>query len=123
MIEFFIEIENVEQERVEVVEKAIEKIIEDYKFTLNSLNVILLSDDELLEINEEFLEHDFYTDIITFNYSELPATIEGELYISADRVRENALLAGTDFYSELYRVVIHGVLHLVGFQDDTKEAK
>ena len=78
-----------------------------------------LSDDELLEINKAHLDHDYYTDIITFDYST-SRKISGELFISVDRVRENASTHGSSETQEFHRVVAHGVLHLLGFKDKTE---
>lgn len=74
-------------------------------------------------MNVEFLKHDTFTDIITFNYNPSKTEIEGEIYISIDRVRENAKSFETDFQTELNRVIIHGVLHLIGYNDKTKAQK
>jgi len=87
---------------------------------LNSINYIFCSDESLKEINTQYLRHKTYTDIITFNYSPSEGELEGEIYISVDRVRENAKTYKTDFQTELHRVIIHGVLHLMGFSDKTK---
>jgi rRNA maturation RNase YbeY len=76
----------------------------------------LVSDEELLEINRTHLNHDYYTDIITFDYSS-ERKLEGEIYISVDRVREN----GKDFKNELIRVMSHGILHMLGLKDKTEE--
>ena len=78
-----------------------------------------LSDDEILEINKEHLDHDYYTDIITFDYSTT-RKISGELFISVDRVRDNAAIHGSSEIQEFHRVVAHGVLHLLGFKDKTE---
>ena len=78
-----------------------------------------LSDDELLEINKTHLDHDYYTDIITFDYSS-SRKISGELFISVDRVRDNAATHGSSEKQEFHRVVAHGVLHLLGFKDKTE---
>jgi rRNA maturation RNase YbeY len=89
---------------------------------LESINYIFCTDKALLEINRQFLTHDFYTDIITFDLSETNA-IQAEIYISVDRVRDNALKLGVSFKSELHRVIFHGVLHLCGYKDKTKGEK
>ncbi len=91
------------------------------KATIQSLNIIFCSDDSLLAINIDHLNHDYYTDIITFGYKYDP--IVGELYISADRVGENATKLGIDFMTELRRVMIHGCLHLMGFDDTSEQEK
>ena len=89
---------------------------------LHSIDIIFCSDEYLLEINKQHLQHDFYTDIITFDLSESSANpIIGELYISIDRVKDNAALRDEKFSTELLRVIFHGLLHLCGFKD--KKAK
>ena len=92
-------------------------IFKKEKHSLNSLTYIFCSDDELLEINRQFLKHDYFTDIITFNLAPKNAPIEGEVYISIDRVKDNALLLGTNIKEELHRVIFHGALHLCGYKD------
>lgn len=86
---------------------------------LRSLHFIFCSDDYLLEVNRQFLQHDYYTDIITFNLASDKA-VEAEVYISIDRVRENATKYATSFKEELHRVIFHGVLHLCGYKDKTR---
>lgn len=87
---------------------------------IGEISVILLSDEELLKINIDYLKHDYYTDIITFDFSE-GCKISGELYISVDRVKENAQKYGYRFEQELKRVIIHGILHLCGYKDKSKK--
>ncbi|MEN9884968.1 MAG: rRNA maturation RNase YbeY [Bacteroidota bacterium] len=88
---------------------------------IDTLQVIFCSDDYLLKINQDFLSHDYYTDIITFDLgSKESEQIEGEIYISLDRVKDNANLHGVPFKTELHRVIFHGVLHLLGFKDKKK---
>ena len=83
-----------------------------------SLSYIFCSDEYLLDINKKFLSHDYYTDIITFNLAESGSeSIVGEIYISVDRVRENARTHGSSFPDELLRVIFHGALHLCGYKD------
>jgi probable rRNA maturation factor len=91
--------------------------------TLISLNYIFCTDDYLHDMNVQFLKHTTLTDIITFNYNPSKTEIEGEIYISIDRVRDNAKTFETDFETELNRVIIHGVLHLIGYNDKTKPQK
>jgi rRNA maturation RNase YbeY len=98
----------------------VSSIIEREKKTLRSLSYVFCSDDYLLDINKQFLDHDTLTDIITFDYSS-EGLIEGEIYISTDRVLENALSFDVDFKEELLRVMAHGVLHLVGYTDKLEE--
>jgi len=87
--------------------------------TLDEINYIFCSDPYLLEINKSYLQHDFYTDIITFDLSNGEEVV-GEVYISIDRVRDNAKLHGSTYREELLRVIFHGVLHLVGYKDKKK---
>ncbi len=90
---------------------------------VGDINYIFVSDEYLLKLNNEALNHDFYTDIITFDYCE-NNRISGDLFISVDRVKENAELLHTTFIDELHRVMIHGVLHLCGYGDkSSKEEK
>lgn len=85
---------------------------------LKSMNVIFCSDEYLLDINKQHLKHNFYTDIITFDISDPnSSSITAELYISIDRVRDNANTLKTDFSTELHRVIFHGALHLCGYKD------
>ena len=84
------------------------------------LSYVFCSDEFLLEINKQFLNHDFYTDIITFPLNETEKEIEAEIYISIERVKENAEKLQTDFKDELQRVIFHGVLHLIGYKDKDK---
>jgi rRNA maturation RNase YbeY len=81
------------------------------------LTYIFCNDDYLLEINKEFLNHDTLTDIITFDMSEEPETLDGEIYISIERVKENAAKFQVSYNQELHRVIFHGALHLCGFKD------
>ena len=85
------------------------------------LQYIFCSDDRLLEINKQFLNHDYYTDIITFNLSGANQPINAEIYISVDRVRENAGDFNSSVPMELHRVIFHGALHLCGYKDKTRK--
>lgn len=98
------------------------KIIIDHKLKLNSIEINLISDKELLKINQSALNHNYYTDIITFDYSE-NKTITGDIYISIDRVIENSSTYLTSSFNELLRVMCHGVLHLSGYKDKSKQEK
>lgn len=89
-------------------------------FVIGDVAIVLCSDDYLLKVNQDFLNHDYYTDIITFDYCE-NGIINGDLLISTDRVLENSISEKTDFSDELHRVVFHGVLHLCGFKDKSKK--
>lgn len=90
--------------------------------TLGEISFIFCSDDYLLDINRQYLDHDYYTDIITFDYVER-GIISGDIFISVDRVRENANAYKVTFENELNRILIHGVLHLLGYQDKEPEEK
>ena len=106
------------------IRKLIELICKDQNKSLVFLNCIFCSDNYLLEINKKYLKHNFYTDVITFDHREKEdKNIEGDVYISIDRVKENAKLYGVKTESELTRVIIHGVLHLCGFNDKNKKEK
>ncbi len=87
---------------------------------IGNINYIFVSDERLYEMNVQFLNHKTYTDIITFDYSENDR-IEGDIYISADRVKENAIKFKSNEITELHRVIIHGVLHLCGYKDKTEK--
>ncbi|MDX9883348.1 MAG: rRNA maturation RNase YbeY [Prolixibacteraceae bacterium] len=90
--------------------------VKQENFQCGDLSFIFCSDDYLLKINKQYLDHDYYTDIITFNYVE-GKLVSGDIFISIDRVRENARQFRVSFENELNRVIIHGVLHLIGFDD------
>ena len=94
----------------------IEQLVQKEKESLEHISYIFCSDDYLLKINHQYLQHDFYTDIITFDLSEKKEII-GEVYISIERVRENAKQYASSFKIELHRVIFHGALHLCGFDD------
>lgn len=98
----------------------IEQVIATHHARLGELQYVFCSDDYLLKINIEYLDHDTLTDIITFPYAE-PPLVAGDIFISTDRVRDNAGQFGQSFERELHRVLIHGVLHLCGFGDKTGE--
>jgi rRNA maturation RNase YbeY len=94
----------------------IKKVLKQEGKTTGNIAYLFCTDDYLLKINRQFLKHDFYTDIITFDYSE-KNKIEGEIFISIDRVKENALTFKQPLQKELMRTIIHGVLHLCGYKD------
>ena len=101
--------------------KWLKEIASNSKFKLGELNYIFCSDDYLIQINQEYLDHDTYTDIITFDNSEIENTIEGDIFISIDRVKDNSQTLKTEESSELSRVISHGLFHLMGYKDKTKE--
>ena len=104
------------------VSRWIRSVAADYGFSVGNINYIFCSDERELEVNRRFLGHDYYTDVITFDYST-PSTLNGDIFISLDTVRSNAELVGTSFDNELLRILIHGVLHLTGQGDKTPETK
>lgn len=97
----------------------INQIKSTYDVDKIELNYIFCSDEALLERNIQFLQHDTYTDIITFDLSETEEEVVGEIYISVDRVKDNAATLKLPFQQELHRVIFHGVLHLLGYKDKT----
>lgn len=102
----------------------IEKVAKTERSTIDSLSYVFCSDKYLLGINERYLHHDTFTDIITFDFTEGgSSSLEGEIYISVQRVRENAKKLGIDFSQELHRVIVHGVLHLVGYKDKSEKER
>ena len=104
------------------ISRWIRAVAADYGFSVGNINYIFCSDERELEVNREFLGHDYYTDVITFDYST-PSTVNGDIFISLDTVRSNAEWVGTSFDNELLRILIHGVLHLTGQGDKTPETK
>ena len=105
------------------IKKWLESIAVQEHFKIENLSYVFCTDAYLIELNIKYLDHNTYTDILTFDYSEQPESkrLEGEIYISIDRVRENATLFKTTFESELSRVLAHGLLHLIGYKDKNPE--
>jgi rRNA maturation RNase YbeY len=89
-------------------------------YQIGDINIIFASDEYLYDLNRIYLNHDYYTDVITFPYNE-PGIIAGDIFISIDRVKENAQTYKTTFTNELNRVIIHGILHLIGYNDKTEQ--
>ena len=94
----------------------IKAVAESYGRRAGDIAYIFCSDEKILEVNRQFLKHDYYTDIITFDYTE-GKRISGDIFISLDTVRSNSEIFKTDYNTELHRVIIHGILHLVGIND------
>ncbi len=99
----------------------IQKLFKQEKTNLEQLDYIFCTDEFLLQMNQQYLKHNYFTDIITFNISENTNTIVGEVYISIDRVKENAIHFNTIYVQELHRVLFHGALHLCGYKDKSKK--
>jgi len=104
------------------IQEWISDCIESYNYTEGELNYIFCNDEYLLKLNVEFLEHDTLTDIISFDYT-LGKLISGDIFISTERVKENALKFNQTAENEVNRVIIHGVLHYLGFKDKSEEEK
>lgn len=119
-INFFSEDIDFSLENESPIRDWITKCIIQEKKQAGELSFIFSSDDFILNINKEYLDHDFYTDIITFDYREND-TISGDIFISIDRVKENAQTLSIPFLDELHRVIIHGVLHILGYKDKSPE--
>lgn len=98
----------------------IDKVATSHNKEVGDLTYIFCSDEKILEINNQYLQHDYYTDIITFDYSE-DNIISGDIFISLDTVKSNSEQFKTEYKEELHRVIIHGILHLSGFSDHTEE--
>ncbi|MBY0244149.1 MAG: rRNA maturation RNase YbeY [Sphingobacteriaceae bacterium] len=105
------------------IKKWLQNTISEHQFSLLELNFIFCSDDGLLEINKKHLNHDYYTDVITFDNSDEENILLGDIFISIDRVKENAKLYEISTTAELHRIMIHGTLHLLGFKDKNKADK
>lgn len=106
----------------ENVSEWIETVIDNEEKEMGEITVAFCDDEYLLDVNREHLDHDYYTDIITFDYV-VGDLIMGELYISVDRVRENAASLSVEYATELKRVIVHGVLHLCGYPDASDQEK
>ena len=122
-IRFFNEHPSFKISGITKIKKWIIRVIQREQYKLNSLNVILVKNRVLLKLNKEYFGRDNHTDVITFDQSEQKGMIEGEIYISADIIKENAKHYKVKQMEELRRVIIHGVLHLLGFDDDSDKSK
>lgn len=119
MINFHIQVSDFKLKRKKETKEWINKVISAEVKSSGQIDIIFCSDDYLLEINKKYLNHNYLTDIITFNYSDDPEILSGDIYISVDRVKENSQTYDTTFENELNRVIIHGILHLIGYDDTT----
>lgn len=116
-INFFYEDTDFQLTHKEIISAWIAHTINMEKHELTEINYIFCSDEYLLQINIDYLQHDYYTDIITFDNSEEEGTVESDIFVSIERVQDNAQDQGIPFEQELRRVLIHGILHLVGYND------
>ena len=118
--------ENGDIEKPELDERGVSRWIRavaaEYGFSMGNVTYVFCSDEKELAVNRQFLGHDYYTDIITFDYTT-GTTLNGDIFISLDTVRSNAESIGVTFEQELYRILIHGILHLTGQGDKTPETK
>lgn len=117
---FFNEQSDYKIQEIRRVKTWIKKIFKEENTVLGNINIILCSDSVLLELNKKYLQRDNYTDIITFTVDGNDG-LSGDLYISSDRIAENALKYRIDLRLELLRVIAHGILHLIGYEDNTRE--
>ena len=100
--------------------KWIDNVVKKEKYVVSDISIIFCSDAYLLQINQQYLNHNYYTDIVTFDYSE-KGKISGDLFISIDTVESNSKKFSTNFMNELHRVIIHGILHLLGYNDKSED--
>jgi rRNA maturation RNase YbeY len=122
-IQFFYDGVDFRLKDVRAIKSWIKSTIEEEGKSLVDISVVFCTDPILLQINKEYLNHSTLTDIITFDYSENVNSLEGEIYISLDRVKENAMKFNTSLDHELQRVIIHGILHLLGYSDKKSNDK
>jgi rRNA maturation RNase YbeY len=122
-VQFFFLQHNISLNNRASLKEFIKGIFKKERQKLSGLTYIFCSDEYLLNINKTHLKHNYYTDIITFDLSEKPGEIIGEVYISIDRIRDNAATLGVSIKEELHRVIFHGALHLCGYKDKTQETQ
>ena len=120
---FFFETKNLKIKNKPKVRSLIKSLCLKENKKLGFINCVFCSDKYLVEINKKYLKNDYYTDIITFDHKEAEDNVEGDLYISAERIKENAKIFRVTTEEELVRVIIHGVLHLIGYKDKSKKEK
>ena len=122
MITFQVENTEFPTINLQQVEQWIKSTAAQYGYSVGDLNYIFCDDEKILAVNREFLQHDYYTDVITFDYTTR-TRVNGDIYISLDTVATNAEQVGAPFIHELHRIIIHGLLHLTGQADKTPETK
>lgn len=121
-IQFYFEDVDPIEIKKSILSNGVNELIANELKTTGEISIIFCSDEYLLKINKQYLNHHYYTDIITFSYVE-NSIISGDLFISIDRVRENAGIFKTEIIAEIYRVVFHGILHLAGYNDKSEAEK
>lgn len=120
MIRFFNEDTNFQLKGKQAIKNWLKLVAGSEIRKIGDINVIFCSDNYILEVNLQYLHHDYFTDIITFDYCTKDI-LSGDLFISVDSVRENSTYYGTEFTDELHRVIVHGLLHLIGYDDHQEE--
>ena len=120
---FFSENKNFKISNTKEIRALLKKICKKENKKISFINCVFCSDNRLLEINKKYLNHVSLTDVVTFDFTLNKKNLEGDIYISIDRVKENARKYKETFKTELLRIIIHGLLHLIGFSDKTKEEK
>ena len=120
MVSYFTEDINFPFKEKRLTSRWLKFVAESEAKRLGDIGIIFCSDNYILDVNIKYLSHDYYTDIITFDYCE-GNRLSGDLFISIDSVRENASFYGTEFADELNRVIVHGLLHLIGYDDHSEE--
>lgn len=121
LIQFFAEEIDFELANQSQISEWLVNIATTHDAEIETINYIFCSDEYLLSINQQYLDHDYYTDIITFDNSVEGSPILSDIFISIDRVQDNADQQGSSFNNELHRVLAHGLLHLLGFKDKTED--
>ena len=122
-INFFKDATKFKLEKRKELRRWIHEVVKSENCTLEWINFIFCDDGILAEMNNKYLNHNFLTDILTFSFSDRSVDVSGEIYISVQRLRENAFKYKVGFENELHRVMIHGILHLLGYKDSTKNER
>lgn len=122
MIQFYNDTTPMPEIRQNEVRTWLKSVAADYRKKTGDINYIFCDDSKILEVNRQFLNHDYYTDVITFDYTS-GNTLNGDIFISLDTVATNAEQVGCDFLEELHRILVHGLLHLCGQDDKTPETR
>ena len=120
MISYFFEDTDFQFRKKTLNNRCLRLVAESEIRRIGQINIIFCSDNYILDVNQQYLQHDYFTDIITFDYCE-EDRLSGDLFISVDSVRENSIEYGTEFDDELNRVIVHGILHLIGYDDHCDE--